>query len=109
MNKFSSLTFDSIDLIITPIMERVFVLNNFDFENIYDLEVDSPSTIYALMKLMEKRGYKTAKRFEHTNLYQFMKDHVEETTSHQFFGFFLKPTDRGLFLFCQPTLIGDYP
>lgn len=63
-------------------------IKNFDFENIYDLEVDSPSSLYALLSLMKKRSYMKAERLEHTNLNQFVSDHPQETTSHQFFAFF---------------------
>jgi len=61
---------------------------NFDFDNIYDLELDSPSSIYALLNFAEKRGYMNSKRFAHTNLYQFLSVETDETTSHHFFAFF---------------------
>lgn len=63
-------------------------INNFDFDNIYDLEIDSPSSVYLLLDLMKKRGYEKAERFAHTNLQDFMKERQARTTSHQFFGFF---------------------
>jgi len=63
-------------------------ISNFDFANLYDLEVDSPSSLYALLDLMKRRGYMKAERFAHTNLQDFLTARVEETTSHQFFGFF---------------------
>lgn len=63
-------------------------ISNFDFDNIYDLEIDSPSSIYALLSLMEKRGYKKAERLEHTNLQQFLTKREERTTSHQYFAFY---------------------
>lgn len=63
-------------------------ISNFDFDNIYDLEIDSPSSIYLLLDLMQRRGYEKAKRFAHTNVQDFMKVRQARTTSHQFFGFF---------------------
>ncbi len=61
-------------------------IKNFDYDNVHDLEVDSPSSIYAVLKFMEKRGYKNAERFAHTNLQDYVS-HRESTTSHQFFSF----------------------
>lgn len=52
---------------------------NFDFANIYDLELDSPSSIYLLLDLMKRRGFEHASRLDHTNLYN---------TSHQYFAFY---------------------
>lgn len=63
-------------------------ISNFDFENVYDLEIDSPSSIYTILSLMEKRGYEKAVRLEHTNLAQFLSKPEEITTSHQFFAFY---------------------
>jgi len=63
-------------------------ISNFDFNNIYDLEIDSPSSIYLLLDLMKKKGYEKAERFAHTNLQDFMEEKQARTTSHQFFGFF---------------------
>lgn len=63
-------------------------ISNFDYDNIYDLEIDSPSTIYTLLELMEKRGYVKAERLEHTNLGQYLSEPAVETTSHQYFAFY---------------------
>ncbi len=62
-------------------------ISNFDFQNIYDLEVDSPSSIYLILDLMKKRGYERAIRLEHTNLDQFLSKASEYSTSHQYFEF----------------------
>ncbi|MFA6992395.1 MAG: AmmeMemoRadiSam system protein B [Candidatus Gracilibacteria bacterium] len=64
-------------------------ISNFDLDNVYDLEIDSPSSIYLLLDLMKKKGYEKTKRFAHTNLQDFMKERQTRTTSHQFIGFFL--------------------
>lgn len=76
---------------------------NFDFENIYDLEVDSPSALYVLLELMEKRGYVKAERLEHTNLNQYLSEPVVETTSHQYFSFFKPLLEEGAVF--EPELI----
>jgi len=61
---------------------------NFDFANIFDLEIDSRASIYTLLAFLKQRGYAKAERFAHTNLQDFMKVRQDRTTSHQFFGFF---------------------
>lgn len=68
-------------------------IKNFDYENVYDLEIDSPSSIYTVLKLMEKRGYQKAERLAHTNLQDYVS-HRESTTSHQFFAFFKGGIDK---------------
>jgi AmmeMemoRadiSam system protein B len=68
-------------------------IKNFDYDNVYDLEIDSPSSIYTVLKLMEARGYQKAERFAHTNLQDYVS-HRESTTSHHFFGFFKDGIDK---------------
>lgn len=63
-------------------------ISNFDFGNIYDLELDSPSSIYLILNLMKKRGFMRASRLEHTNLDQFLSKPSGYTTSHQYFAFY---------------------
>lgn len=63
-------------------------IKNFDFENIYDLEVDSPSSIYALLDLMRLRSHMRAERLEHTNMAQYVESNPQSTTSHQYFAFY---------------------
>ncbi len=63
-------------------------INNFDFKNIYDLEIDSPSSIYLLLDLMQKRGFGSAKKFANTNSQNYLEEKLDKTTSHQFWGFF---------------------
>mgnify|MGYP003969883349 CR=1 FL=1 len=62
-------------------------IQNFDFENIYDLEVDSPSSLYLLLKLMQARNSMHAARHDHTNLAQYLTVEEYITTSHQYFSF----------------------
>ena len=68
-------------------------IKNFDYDNVYDLEIDSPSSIYTVLKLMEKRGYQKAERLAHTNLQDYVS-HRESTTSHQFFSFYKSGIDK---------------
>lgn len=68
-------------------------IKNFDYDNVYDLEIDSPSSIYTVLKLMEKRGYQKAERLAHTNLQDYVS-HRESTTSHQFFTFYKGRIDK---------------
>lgn len=84
-------------------------INNFEFDNIYDLEIDSPASISTLLGLMEKRGYLNAERFAHTNLQHFLSERVEETTSHQFFAFFEGAIERmeGIGVLSLGNLYGD--
>lgn len=63
-------------------------ISNFDFENVYDLEIDSPASIYAIMKVMNGMGNNLAKRFAHTNTQDFLSEKISRTTSHQFILFF---------------------
>lgn len=64
-------------------------ITNFEFEKIYNLELDSPSSIYALLDLMKKRGYIKVERLAHTNLATIIeKPDLKETTSHQYFAFY---------------------
>lgn len=62
-------------------------ISNFDFNNIYDLEIDSPSSIYAIEKLMKNFGYQNVERLAHTNTQDFLKTPITRTTSHQFITF----------------------
>lgn len=61
---------------------------NFDYPNIFDLELDSPASVYTLMDLMAKRSYVEAELMEYTNLTYFVEEHKEESTSHQYIAFF---------------------
>ncbi len=63
-------------------------ITNFDYQNVYDLELDSPSSIYTLLYLMEKRGYMKSEMLAHTNLTDFLTEYEEETTSHLYFAFY---------------------
>lgn len=63
-------------------------IQNFDYDNIYDLEIDSPPSISTITHLMELRGYVDVARLAHTNLQTYMSKKINETTSHQFISFY---------------------
>ncbi len=62
-------------------------IENFDYQNIYDMEIDSPPSIFVMLKLMDLRGYEDAERLANTNLQDFKEERVIEGTSHQFIYF----------------------
>lgn len=64
------------------------VIRNFDFGSVYNLEIDSPSTIYAVLDLMRQRGYQQALELAHTNSGENLRFPIEETTSHEYWAFF---------------------
>lgn len=64
------------------------VIRNFDFGSVYNLEIDSPSTIYAVLDLMRQRGYQQATELAHTNSGEDLHAPIEETTSHEYWAFF---------------------
>lgn len=41
--------------------KSISTIENFNFENVYNLEIDSPPSIYTLLKYLEKRGLPTGK------------------------------------------------
>lgn len=63
-------------------------IKNFDYENIYNLEVDSPPSLSTITHLMQLRGYEKVQRFQHTNNQDYRTEIIDSTTSHQFIGFF---------------------
>lgn len=63
-------------------------IKNFDYENIYNLEVDSPPSLSTITHLMQLRGYEKVQRFQHTNNQDYRTEPIDSTTSHQFIGFF---------------------
>ncbi len=63
-------------------------ISNFDYQGLFDLEIDSPPTIYVLEKLMAGVGCRNAVRLLHTNSDDFKKMRELKTTSHQYFAFF---------------------
>lgn len=84
-------------------------ITNFDYSNIFDLELDSPSSIYTLLGLMEERGYMEAELKKHTNLTDFIEEHEEETTSHLYFAFYKGDVEpyQGVSIFAVGSLPDD--
>gem|GEM_PF-1248673 len=62
-------------------------IKNFDYDNIYDLEIDSPPSISTITHLMEDFGYMYVQRFNHTNNQDYRSTPQVSTTSHQFIAF----------------------
>lgn len=62
-------------------------IKNFDYDNVYDLEIDSPPSISTIMHLMEDSGYLNVGRFKHTNNQDYRTISLDSTTSHQFIAF----------------------
>jgi len=59
------------------------VIKNFDYSRIDNLEIDSPASVYTLLKLMEYYGIQKIGYELHDNAAQLMNDpSLEETTSH---------------------------
>jgi len=69
--------------------KSISAIQNFDFENISKLEIDSPPTIYALLKYLEFRG---ASRmvYANTNSALFSKNLSSEDVTSYVFAYFLK-------------------
>ncbi len=63
-------------------------IKNFDYDNIYNLEIDSPPSISAIAHFSELRGAQKVPRFMHTNNQDYHTERIDSTTSHQFIGFF---------------------
>lgn len=71
-----------------------YAIKNFHFDKLYDLEVDSPSSLYTILKVMQNSKYLKAKRYFHTNSDDFLNKNEKKTTSHQYFTFFKGGVDR---------------
>ncbi len=67
----------------------ISAIKNFDFDRIYNLEIDSPPSIYALMKYLEKRNARKMK-YENTNSATFSKDDKSQDVTSYLFSYFLK-------------------
>jgi len=63
-------------------------IRNFNYENFWNLEIDSPASVYTLLKVMEQKGVFDGALLADSNSQDYLKEHQEETTSHQFWGFF---------------------
>lgn len=60
------------------------ILNNFDFNNLNNVEVDSPQSLYLLTKFSENKSAKKFSLFAHTNSGFITRNPDIETTTHVF-------------------------
>jgi len=67
----------------------VSVIENFDYERIYNLEIDSPPSIYALLKYLEKKGSQKM-IYENINSAVFSDDFDLEDVTSYLFSYFVK-------------------
>lgn len=74
------------------------VIENFDFDRIYDLEIDSPASIYALLSFLSLEGFQKTITFAHTNS-SYLLDSLEttENTSYVFDYFTQGPPGQSAF------------
>lgn len=63
------------------------VIKSFNYSALYDCELDSPASVYTLLRIMEQRNTMRAVRILHTNSDHYMKTPERETTSHQYIVF----------------------
>lgn len=63
------------------------IIQNFDFDRIYDMEIDSPASIYTVLKYLELQKSKKAEKIYSTNSGNLLKNFDEPTTSHNFYYF----------------------
>lgn len=90
----------------------ITAIHNFDYEKLYDLEVDSPSSLYMLLKTMGARGYCRPRVFNHTNSDSFIGHGQSHTTSHFYIGFFegfVERSSRTTVLIMPPGLYDGSP
>lgn len=63
------------------------VIENFDYEKIFDLEIDSPPSIFTLLKYLELQNAQRSKLIFSTNSGKLTGQTDEPATSHNFFYF----------------------
>ncbi|MDD4333409.1 MAG: AmmeMemoRadiSam system protein B [Patescibacteria group bacterium] len=63
------------------------VIESFDFGRVYDLEIDSPPSIYTVLKYLEIIGAEKSELIFHTNSGQLAGSPDASTTSHSFYYF----------------------
>lgn len=69
-------------------------ITGFMADAVYDREIDSPSSVYTLMKLMEMSGSTRAVRLQHTNSDRVLGYWEPMTTSHQYYVFYDGEAER---------------
>ena len=63
------------------------VIEDFDFERIHNLEIDSPASIYAVLKYLENINTQKSNLVFHTNSSTLLKNPDEPGTSHLYYYF----------------------
>jgi poly-gamma-glutamate synthesis protein (capsule biosynthesis protein) len=63
------------------------VIENFDFSRIYNMEIDSPASIYTVLNYLQLIGAQGTNLLAHTNSGRMMNDFDDPTTSHSFYYF----------------------
>lgn len=69
--------------------KSISAISSFNLENIYNLEIDSPASIYTLLKYLEKRG---AQRMEYTstNAAELLGEYGLEDVTSYLFAYFMR-------------------
>jgi len=81
-------------------------IQNFNFDNIHDLEIDSPASLYSVLKYLELRNSQSIIYNKHTNSASYSSDpSIAETTSHFFLAF--KEGEKETEDFSSMLLFGD--
>ena len=65
-------------------------IQSFDFESLARLEIDSPSSIYATLRFLEKRGAQKTSYFKHLNSATFANNLSSEDVTSYLFAHFIK-------------------
>jgi len=65
----------------------VTTINNFDFDNVYDLEVDSPLGLLTLMKFMDKKNYHKVRDWAGINTADYLEKPTDKTISFRIMSF----------------------
>ena len=63
------------------------VVAGFDYDAYWDVELDSPGSIYFVSQLAERGGFDQVELVEHTNSQDYFQKFVGETTSHLYITF----------------------
>lgn len=63
------------------------IIRSFDFERIYDMEIDSPPSIYVVLKYLKKIKAQKSTLLFHTNSGVLVNNFDEPTTTHNFYYF----------------------
>jgi len=62
-------------------------VSNFDYDRLFDREIDSPATVYIVERLMRDLGFGRGERVWHTNADDLTPEPAGNATSHQYFSY----------------------